>query len=101
MFEKGDNTFNDLRRNSLFSWLDEMEQHEDVAVRGGVRLTRDYVAHLEETIENLQKVKDSLLGSERQLRLANDKAQDLSIKKLTKDNPTMQEKFAALKEAEN
>lgn len=58
MFEKGDNTFNDLRRNSLFSWLDEMEQHEDVAVRGGVRLTRDYVAHLEETIENLKKANE-------------------------------------------
>ena len=40
----------------------------------------------------------SLLGSERNLRLANDKAQDLTIKKLTRKNPTMQAKFAELAE---
>ena len=49
---------------------------------------------IDKTIDHLQKVKDALLGSGRQLRLANDKAQDLSIKKLTKGNPTMQAKFA-------
>ena len=55
------------------------------------------IDEIDKTIDHLQKVKEGLLGSERQLRLANDKAQDLSIKKLTKDNPTMQEKFASLK----
>lgn len=56
------------------------------------------IAEIDKTIDHLQKVKEGLLGSERNLRLANDKAQDLSIKKLTKDNPTMQAKFAELKD---
>lgn len=58
------------------------------------------IDEIDKTIDHLQKVKESLLGSERQLRLANDKAQDLSVKKLTKGNPTMQAKFDALKNQE-
>ena len=54
------------------------------------------IDEIDKTIDHLQKVKESLIGSERQLRLANDKAQDLSVKKLTRDNPTMQAKFAEL-----
>lgn len=54
------------------------------------------IDEIDKTIDHLQKVKEALLGSERQLRLANDKAQDLSVKKLTKNNPTMQAKFAEL-----
>ena len=50
------------------------------------------------TIDRLQKVKESLLGSENNLRLANDKATGLSIKKLTKGNATMQAKFAELED---
>ncbi len=57
------------------------------------------IDEIDKTIDHLQKVKEGLLGSERQLRLANDKAQDLSVKKLTRNNPTMQAKFAELKEA--
>ena len=44
-------------------------------------------------ILHLQKVKEDLLSSERNLRLANEKAEDLTIKKLTRGNPTMTEKF--------
>lgn len=55
------------------------------------------IAEIDKTIQHLQKVKEELTSSERQLRLANDKAQDVSIKKLIKDNPTMQAKFDALK----
>ncbi|MCR5768205.1 MAG: DUF2130 domain-containing protein [Lachnospiraceae bacterium] len=55
------------------------------------------IDEIDKTIDHLQKVKEGLLGSERQLRLANDKAQDLSVKKLTKGNPTMQAKFEELK----
>ena len=51
------------------------------------------IAEIDKTIDHLNKVKEGLLGSERNLRLANDKAQDLSIKKLTKNNPTMKELF--------
>ena len=54
------------------------------------------IDEIDKTIDHLQKVKENLLGSERQLRLANDKAQDLSVKKLTRGNPTMQAKFAEL-----
>ena len=53
----------------------------------------DAIAEIDKTIDHLNKVRDSLVGAEKNLRLANDKVQDLSIKKLTKDNPTMKEKF--------
>ena len=55
------------------------------------------IEEIDKTIDHLIKVKEGLIGSERNLRLANDKAQDLTIKKLTKGNPTMAEKFANLK----
>ena len=55
------------------------------------------INEIDKTIDHLQKVKEGLIGSERQLRLANDKAQDLSVKKLTRGNPTMQAKFDELK----
>ena len=58
------------------------------------------IDEIDKTIDHLLKVKEGLLGSERQLRLANDKAQGLTIKKLTKGNPTMQAKFDALKTEE-
>lgn len=51
------------------------------------------VDEIDQTIKHLEKVKEYLTKSENQYRLANDKAQDLSIKKLTKGNPTMKEKF--------
>lgn len=57
----------------------------------------DAIEEIDKTIKLLEKIKENLTGSERNLRLANDKAQDLSIKKLTRGNPTMQAKFAALK----
>ncbi len=59
---------------------------------------KDAIDEIDKTIAHLQKVKDGLIGSERNLRLANDKAQDLSIKKLTRNNPTMMEKFAEISE---
>ena len=51
------------------------------------------IEEIDKTIDHLQKTKDNLLASDRNLRLANDKAQDLTIKKLTKNNPTMARKF--------
>ena len=51
------------------------------------------IDEIDKTIDHLQKTKDALLGSENNLRLANNKAEDLSIKKLTKGNPTMAAKF--------
>jgi hypothetical protein len=55
------------------------------------------VEEIDKTIVHLQKTKDALLGSENNLRLANDKADDLTVKKLTRGNPTMAAKFADLR----
>ncbi len=57
------------------------------------------IDEIDKTIEHLQKTKEALLSSENNLRLANNKAEDLSIKRLTKNNPTMEAKFAELKSA--
>ena len=54
---------------------------------------RKAVEEIDKSIDHLQKIKEALLGSENNLRLANDKAEDLSIKKLTRGNPTMKQKF--------
>ena len=55
MFLKEDTTYNDIREKSLLAWLDEMEQHEDIAVRGGVRLCREYMQYLKEKNTQLEK----------------------------------------------
>lgn len=57
------------------------------------------IKEIDNAIDRLQKVKEALLGSENNYRLANDKATSLSIKKLTKGNPTMQAKFLELEES--
>ncbi|MDO8991256.1 MAG: DUF2130 domain-containing protein [Sideroxyarcus sp.] len=54
------------------------------------------IDEIDKTIEHLQKTREALLGSENNLRLANNKADDLTVKKLTKGNPTMAAKFAEL-----
>jgi hypothetical protein len=51
------------------------------------------ISEIDKSIDHLQKIKSALLGSENNLRLAHDKAEDLTIRKLTWGNPTMQEKF--------
>ena len=58
---------------------------------------RDAIKEIDKSIEHLQKIKNNLLGSENNLRLANDKAEALTIRKLTYKNPTMQAKFKELK----
>lgn len=55
------------------------------------------INEIDKAISNLTKVKENLLSSENQLRLANNKAQDLSIKRLTRNNPTMKKMFEDLK----
>lgn len=56
------------------------------------------IEEIDKSIDHLQKTKDALLGTDRNLRLANDKAQDVTIKRLTRGNPTMADKFAELKD---
>ena len=59
------------------------------------------IDEIDKTINHLQKTKEALLSSENNLRLANNKAADLTIKKLTHANPTMKAKFEGLKENHN
>ena len=59
------------------------------------------IEEIDKTISHLQKTKEALLSSERQLQLANNKAEDLSIKRLTRNNPTMKKKFEELKKHDN
>lgn len=54
------------------------------------------ITEIDKSIDHLQKTKDALIGADRNLRLANDKAHDVTIKKLTRGNPTMAAKFAEL-----
>jgi hypothetical protein len=54
------------------------------------------IDEIDKSIDHLQKTKDALLGTDRSLRLANEKAQDVTIKKLTRGNPTMAAKFSSL-----
>ena len=56
------------------------------------------ITEIDKSIDHLQKTKEALLGADRNLRLANDKAQDVTIKKLTRGNPTMAQKFSELKD---
>ena len=62
------------------------------------RKFEDAIKEIDNSIKHLQKTKDALLGTDRNLRLANDKAQDVTIKKLTRGNPTMKAKFDKLSE---
>ncbi len=55
MFLQEDNSYNDIRQKSLNQWLDEMEKHEDIAVRGGVKLTREYIQYLNDEINRLKE----------------------------------------------
>lgn len=56
------------------------------------------IEEIDKSITHLQKTKDALLTTDRNLRLANNKAQDVTIKKLTRNNPTMATKFERLKD---
>ena len=58
------------------------------------------IDQIDKSIKSLQKTKEDLLSSENNLRLANKKAEDLSIKKLIQNNPTMAEKFADSKDVD-
>ena len=80
--------------NSMEEFKTKFAKNYDLASRK----FQTAIEEIDKTIDHLQKTKDALLGSERNLRLANDKAQDLTIKKLTRKNPTMQAKFAELAE---
>lgn len=82
--------------NQLDSFKDAFAKNYDLASRR----FQTAIDEIDKSIDHLQKTKDALLGADRNLRLANDKAQDVTIKKLTKGNPTMAAKFAELKNSD-
>lgn len=78
----------------------EMEAFKDAFGRNYDIASRKFktaVDEIDKTINHLNKVKDNLLASENQLRLANNKAEDLTINKLTKNSPSLKEEFKRLK----
>ncbi len=78
--------------NDLDTFKTAFAKNYDVASRK----FKTAIAEIDKSIDHLQKTKDALLGTDRNLRLANNKAQDVTIKKLTRRNPTMAAKFEAL-----
>lgn len=79
--------------NKLLDFQEKFGKNYDLASKKFINA----IEEIDKTITHLNKIKDSLISAENNLRLANNKAQDLSIKKLTKDNPTMKSKFEELK----
>ena len=80
--------------------LEEVKTGFDRNYKLAAKKFQEAIDDIDKSIKNLQDTKDALLGSDKNLRLANDKLQDVSIKKLTKGNATMQEKFAKLKKSD-
>ena len=86
----------------ITNFEDKIEAFKDGFARNYDLASRKFKAAIDEidkTIDHLQKTKENLLRSEDNLRLANNKAEDLTIKRLTRGNPTMSAKFAELKDA--
>lgn len=79
--------------NQLEAFKEEFGRNYELASRR----FQTAIVEIDKSIDHLQKTKDALLGTDRNLRLANDKAQDVTIKKLTRGNPTMAAKFDELK----
>jgi hypothetical protein len=85
----------------ITNFENELEDFKDKFSKNFVAASQKFklaIKQIDDSIKDLEKVKESLLSSERQLQLANDKAQDVSIKKLSKGNATMAAKFKELGE---
>ena len=78
--------------DNLMKFKDDFSRNYDIAHRHFDKA----IEEIDKTIEHLQKVREELVGSDRQLRIATGKVEDVSVKKLTRNNPTMQAKFEAL-----
>ena len=94
----------DIRQQNIdiTRFEDALEDFKDKFGKNYETASRKFQAAIDEidrTIQHLQKVKDNLTSSENQLRLANKKADELTIRKLTWKNPTMREKFAEARAA--
>lgn len=83
---------------------DELNSFKDAFGRNYELASKKFqtaVDEIDKSITHLNKIKEALLGSENQLRLANNKAQDVSIRRLTRGNETMKTKFAEVKEVQD
>jgi len=83
----------------IANFEDELNKFKDAFGKNYDLASRRFqkaIDEIDKSIDHLQKTKEALLGTDRNLRLANDKAQDVTIKKLTRNNPTMAEKFEEL-----
>ena len=81
--------------DSLMKFKDDFGRNYDIAHKHFDKA----IDEIEKTISHLQKVRDELLGSDKQLKIATNKVEDVTVKKLTKGNPTMQAKFEELKKS--
>ena len=73
--------------------LNEFKERFGYNYNQAAKKFQEAIKEIDKTIENLQKVRESLVGSEKNLRMANDRAEKLTIKSLTRGNPTMKTKF--------
>ena len=80
--------------DSLMKFKDDFSRNYEIAHKH----FDSAIDEIDKTIQHLEKVKKELLGSDNQLRIANSKVEDVSVKKLTKNNPTMKAKFEELGE---
>ncbi len=78
--------------DSLMKFKDDFSRNYDLAHSHFDKA----IDEIDKTIQHLEKVKKELLGSDNQLRIANNKVEDISIKKLTRGNPTMKAKFGEI-----
>ena len=83
--------------NDLESFKNSFARNYDLASRR----FQTAIDEIDKSIDHLQKTKDALMGADRNLRLANDKAQDVTVKKLTRRNPTMAAKFSELSDQDS
>ena len=87
----------------LANFEDNMNRFKDAFGKNYASASKKFseaIDEIDKSIQHLQKIKDALTSSDRQLRLANDKAQDLTIRKLTKNAPSVRQKLEEVKKAD-
>ena len=88
----------------IANFEDELDKFKDAFGKNYDIASRRFqtaIDEIDKSIDHLQKTKEALLGTDRNLRLANEKAQDVTIKKLTRGNPTMAAKFEELEKLDS
>ncbi len=91
----------DIDISNFEAELDSFQEAFTANYGRAFKLYTDSIDQIDKAIANLEKTKNSLKGFERNFRLANDKSNALSLKRLTKNNPTMAKRFAEIKNNEN